>query len=454
MNFNKWTILGPRSYGPMLSGLAFGLSVITASPANGIQHDPEQSTVTIADADQSLVLRVRYDRRCLLDQVIVHGRNVANSNTGVSSAVKVNGEWHTTRQGIASVRVFTTNNTVTITGIACGGDVPFQEKWQFTTQAHRIVWRIEREYLAEGVVEDTGFPAWDFQDLSTWTGALLGHGGVAWCKLFDQTNATYGVHSSTVTLWNRRHGTCLRISPSTTANLQVATRFTRQPNQVFTLAHQVTDARLTPKHNLRRFLHDRQDVWQPWTVRPGAVAVEFILEALDYDRAFERGNFRSLRGASIREILNTIARIGAIDDEIMGSNGYYSGFAVLHEPWIAQLGLAINDPAYIQAFARTLDHQRDHALGPDGRVKSRWAYDPGDAMPGSYDQYGYYECQWGWLMDSQPSYVINVAEQFDLTGDLDWLRRHQASAEKALEFLLRRDADDDGLIEMMAEIIT
>jgi hypothetical protein len=42
-------------------------------------------------------------------------------------------------------------------------------------------------------------------------------------------------------------------------------------------------------------------------------------------------------------------------------------------------------------------------------VKSRWAGRPGDDMPGSYDSRGYYECQWGWLMDSQTSWVINVA---------------------------------------------
>jgi hypothetical protein len=68
---------------------------------------------------------------------------------------------------------------------------------------------------------------------------------------------------------------------------------------------------------------------------------------------------------------------GAVDERLHGSNGYYSDVAVLHEPWIAQLGLALDDAAYFRAYADTLDFQREHALAPDGRVKSRWAGTPG-----------------------------------------------------------------------------
>lgn len=423
-----------------------------AEPASRVVHDPEHHTVAISDSAGTLALRLRYDERCVLDQVLVGGRNVVATNSGAWTGVKVGGQWYTTCQNLATPRVATTKDTATISDILCtGGGVRFRETWQFTARDDRILWRIEREYLTGGRVEDLGFAGWDFAEMSTWTGALLGQGGVAWCKLFDQPNATYGVHAGAVTLWNRSERACLKISPSSPAGAQIATRFSRQTNGVFTLAHALSEDRLTPQKGQSRFLRDRQDVWAPWTVSPGSVAVEFTLQALDYDRVYDRGTFAYFNGASIREILNTIARIGAIDDEVMGSNGYYSGFAVLHEPWIAQLGLAIDDPAYFQAYSRTLDHQRDHAMGPDGRLKSRWSYTAGDAMPGTYDAYGYYECQWGTLMDSQPSYAINVAEQFDYTGDLDWLGRHKVSVENALEFLLRRDADGDGLVEMETE---
>ena len=51
-------------------------------------------------------------------------------------------------------------------------------------------------------------------------------------------------------------------------------------------------------------------------------------------------------------------------------------------------------------------------------------------------------------MDSQPSWVINVAELFDQTADLEWLRRQKGACEAVLEYLLRRDSDGDGLVEM------
>jgi hypothetical protein len=447
--------IGPCGSWPSRSLLWLTLSSVLGGAVEStprVIHDPTQQIITIADGGRALSLRLRYDGRCVLDQVWVEGRNVVATNSGVWTGVKLGGEWHTTRRNIASPSVAITKNSATISEIVCpAAGAQFKETWRFVAGDDQILWRIEREYLTGDRVEDIGFANWDFATMSTWTGALLGHGGVAWCKLFDQPNATYGVRAGPVTLWNRGEGACLRISPRSPVGGHVATRFSRQPDGGFTLGHVLSEERLTPRHGQRRFLRDRQDLWAPWTVRPGVIVIEFTLEALAYDRAYDRGRFPHFNGGSVREILNTIARIGAIDDEIMGSNGYYSGFAVLHEPWIAQLGLAIDDPAYFQAYARTLDHQRDHAMGSDGRVKSRWAYTAGDAMPGTYDAHGYYECQWGWLMDSQPSYAINVAEQFDYTGDLDWLRRHKASVENALGFLLRRDADGDGLVEMETE---
>ena len=62
-------------------------------------------------------------------------------------------------------------------------------------------------------MEDTYFPGFDFSDRS-WTGALLGTGGVAWFKLFDTPVATYGVHTGPVTFWSKEDDSCLRIVPT------------------------------------------------------------------------------------------------------------------------------------------------------------------------------------------------------------------------------------------------
>ncbi|MEK7684684.1 MAG: hypothetical protein AAB466_04610 [Verrucomicrobiota bacterium] len=417
-----------------------------------VTHDTTQKTVRMADASGNLALRLNYDGKCLLDQVVVRGHQVVAPDTGVCSAIRVAGQWHTTRANIPSPRVTVARNSVVVRGIRFGGGgVQLTETWRFKVCADRIVWRIERTYLSGGTLNDTSCPGFDFSDMQTWTGALLGHGGVAWGKLFDSPNASYGVHTGAVTFWNKDKRACLRIIPQAQDRKKVAVRFSRQPSGIFSFNYSVTDQELATKHGNSRFLHQQQDVWAPFKISPGKVIVEYTLSAHDYDAAFDRGTFPHLGGTALREICHTIARIGAVDEHLHGSNGYYSDCAVLHEPWIAQLGLAIDDPAYFRAYADTLEYEREHAIAPDGRVKPRWAGTAGDAIPGSYDSLGFYEAQWGYLMDAQPSWVINVAELFDFTGDRVWLQRQKATGERVLDYLLRRDSDGDGLVEMLTD---
>lgn len=418
----------------------------------GVIHDVQNKQVTLSGAGQDLVFRLNYNGRCLLDRVSVRGRQVVGADAGAWSAIKSGNQWFTTRTNIFTPQVEAASNRVTVTGIRFGGDgVAVSETWRFTVQGDRIVWRIDRTYSSGGKLEDTGFPAWQFQDMSVWTGALLGSGGVAWGKLFDAPHASYGVHNGKVTFWNQDQRACLRIDPTSPTGSKIAVRFSRQPSGGFSCNYSITENEVIPKHGHSRFRRDRQDIWQPVTINPGAVSVELTLSALDYDEVYDLGDLKGLDGGNIRQICHTIARIGVVDELFMGSNGYYSDVAVLHEPWIAQMGLAIGDPDYFRALSETLDFQREHAVGNDGRVKSRWAGGPGDEMRGTYDALGFYECQWGWLMDSQPSWVINVAELFDFTGDRVWLQRQKSACERALDYLLRRDADGDGLVEMMTD---
>jgi hypothetical protein len=429
-----------------LTAWILSASAFAAVPT--VEHDVPNKRVVLSDAARNLVIRLNYDRRCLLDQVRVGNRMVVQADTGVCSAVKAGGQWFTTREGIPSPTVVATANRVSVSGIQFGGEgVKVAETWQFTLHDDRITWRIDRVYSPETRLEDTYFPGWDFCDMSTWTGALLGNGGVAWCKLFDAPNASYGVHHGDVTFWNKDQPACLRIAAKSDG--KVAVRFSRQPAGVFSFNYSVTPEELQTAHGLSRFRRNEQDIWLPFNARQGATTVEFELSAPLYEEAYDRGEFKGIDGRSIREICHTIGRIGVVDESILGSNGYYSDVAVLHEPWLAQMGLAIDDPAYFRSLAGTLDFQRRHAIGLDGRVKSRWAGGPGDEMAGSYDRFGYYECQWGWLMDSQPSWVINVAELFDITGDREWLKNQKSTCERVLDHLLRRDADGNGLVEMM-----
>jgi hypothetical protein len=432
--------------------VAFALLLTADASRAEIVHDAAGKTVTMSDARKNLVLRLNYDGKCLLDQVRVKGHDVVPAATGVCSGIQVAGQWYTTR-AIATPKVTIGENTLVVKDIVlAGGGVELAETWTFEVYGRNIVWRIEREYRTAGTLDDTYFPGFDFND-DAWTGALLGTGGVAWFKLFDTPVASYGVHTDRVTFWNKQNNSCLRIVPLPDEDRHLAVRFSRHPHGVISCNYSAADEEMKPKYEQFRFHRDRQDVWAPFKVAPGSTTVEvaMALFALDYDKTCGRGTLQGIDEPTVREIGNTIARLGVIDQNVIGTNGWYSGYAVLQEQWIAQLGLFVDDPAYFKAYADTLDYQRDHAIGPDGRVKSRWFYNAGDAMPGTFDKFGFYECQWGWMLDSQPAFVTNVAEQFDFTGDLDWVRRHKATCEKALDYMLARDSNGNGLVEIIPD---
>ena len=158
-------------------------------------------------------------------------------------------------------------------------------------------------------------------------------------------------------------------------------------------------------------------------------------------------------GKQITSLLNTIARIGVIDEKHFGGNSWHTPYGpiCLHEQYIAQFAIGINDDSYTEGYKRCLDFYRDNAIQPDGRVIARWAYLNEDAMPGTVTKEGFYEAQWGYLMDSNPDMVTNVAELYNICGDLKWVSAHKSSCEKALDYLLKRDTDSDHLVEMMTD---
>jgi len=427
---------------------------VPARAAGMIRTDAERKLVTLSDGQGKLALSLNYDGRCVLDQVTVRGRDVAAPD-GVASGICLAGQWFTTRSGIPSPTVTSTKDTLTVNGIVFGppGN-EVRETWHFQVQADRIMWRITLNYPADATLADAAFPQWNFTSLATWTGGLLDNGGVVWNKYLETPNATYGAHAGTVTFWNRAQNDCLRISPTLLKDQFGTVRFSHQTNQNFSFNFVVSPMELKPEHGLNRYLSDRQDLWAPFKTGAGEVSVEFSLQSLDYNQAYDRGTFAGVDGGSIRELLNTVARYGVIDSQLAGGNGWRSGYICLHEQWFGQIAAALADPDYTANYSRTLDNYRDHAISPAGRVKSRWTYNAGDAMPGSYDALGFYEAQWGCLLDSQPDYVINVAEQFNLTGDRHWLAGQKTACENALNYLLRREVGHSGLVAMMNDSLT
>ena len=421
--------------------------------------DPNEANepIVITDGRGTLRLRLALDGRTVIDGLTVNGREVALAPSGVHGEIRTASNRVSTAARIAGPVVRRADGAITVTGIAYDSpSMPIEETWTFRPGRDEIRWRIERRYGTGGEIEEAPLPAWDFAAMGDWTSALLGTGGAAWFELFDRPGATYGVHTDLVTLWSRDGPACLRIRALPEDGRDAAVRFTRRADGGLT--DRLVDHRRRDRPPPRRGNHIGGAIFptgmtfgvlspsgparSPWNTfsRPSTLKRSTTAES---SRACRKPRSRPWpippRGSE------------SIDRRIHGSNSWRTpyGPAVLHEPFIASLGLLIDDENYWTAYAETLDFQRDHAIESDGRVKSRWAYTCEDAKAGTCDELGFYETQWGILLDSNPDYVINVAELHDINGDARWLRGHKASCELALDYLLRRDSDGDGLVEMM-----
>jgi hypothetical protein len=416
-----------------------------------VDYNSKYNSIRIQDKTGNLILNIDCRNRCVINYVETLGHAVVSNKKGVYSSIKINGKLYTTRSQIISPKVRIAPDSIIINGIIFGqkGSQVF-EKWIFCADSDYIDWTIERSFPGQMTFEDTGFPEWSFNNMDTWTGALLGTGGVAWCRFFDNVNASLGNHTGKVTLWNQDNKSCLSIDPSQPDGQHVAVRFSRQPDNRFTLNYSVTEDELRTKHFLSRFIIDRQDIWDSFDAM-GKTIITYRLRALNYDEEYSRGDFKGFNNESVRSVLNTIARVGVIDEKLMGSNNWHldMGFVCLHEQWIAQMGLAIDDQNYLDNYRKTLDYFRDNAISKEGNVKDRWAYRIWDSEPGTFEN-GFYECQWGDLFDANTDYVINVAELFSMNGDLEWVRTHKRQCENVLGFLLAGDSDSNGLIEVFA----
>ena len=430
--------------------ISFFLSSHLCFSQNGIIHNQHTKTITITTPDQKLSISVDYSKGCIIKQVALKNSNTLSASgvyTGITTGTKTASSANQT----GHITIRKTPEGISLNGITYGTDaVQIKEAWNFNLKGDKIRWDITRDYSATTNLEDMAFPKWNFTDLSVWKGGIIDNGGMVWCKYLKQINDTYGVHTGGVTFWNAASGDALRISPQPGNGSEMASKYSHSENGEFTFTQLVTDSALRQRHHLSRFVSQKYDVFAPFQVKKGRVKLSLELQYVDYNKEYARGTLPGIDAAAVRELLNTTGRYGVVDNNIVGANGWLTNWKCLHEPFFAQIGMALNDPRYIKNLAATLDQERDQAMLDDGRVLSRWHDVPGDEIPGTYNaQTGYYEAMWGYTIDSQTGYVINTSELFELNGDLQWLRSHQKSCEKALDWLLKRDSNNNGIYEMM-----
>lgn len=426
------------------------LSPVIVGAKGGITHNPLSRSVEIRTPDNTLSLVVDYSQGCKLSELTIKGEN-SLSPTGVHTGFRTRGGFFSSSDSSGDITVENTEDEVTIRNITFGDNaVCVNETWNFRLSSNKIGWKIKRTYSGLAKLEETAFPEWNFKSLDFWKGGIIDNGGVVWCKYLADENDTYGVHTGGVTFWNPRTGDALRISAGADGGNSIASKYSQNDRKAFTFTQSVTDTELEPRYELNRFVRQKADVFAPFDVQKGTVGIALELQYIEYSTEYSRGILPGIDELAVRELLNTTGRYGVVDNTIVGANGWTTNWKCLHEPFFAQIGMALADENYTHNMSSSLDSERDHAITPEGRVLSRWHNAGEDQMPGTYNyKTGYYEAKWGYTVDSQTGYIINTAEQFDLCGDVDWLRSHKTSCEQALDWLIKRDTNQNGIFEMV-----
>ena len=415
--------------------------------------DGVSKTIKISSPDKKILLLIDYKEGCVIKSLLVNGVNTLSSSGAYTGVRAKEGEGKSS--GKASISVTESPDRLTIKGINYDvGPGQFDEVWDFTVKNKSIMWDISRSGMRDLIAEDMAFPRWHFKDLSVWKAGILNNGGMVWCKYFKNLNDTYGVHTGGVTFYNDKTGDGLFILGTAGTGNTIASKFSNEFGE-FTFTQLVSATPVGQRYNLNRFVAKKADVFAPVQLEKGKTIARIELKYVNYFKEYSRGNLPGIDAESVRELLNTTARYGVVDNNLVGGNGWLTNWKVTHEPFFSQIGMAIGDKNYINNMTSTLDQERDQAMLPDGRVLSRWHNSAGDEIKGTYNpKTGYYEAQWGYMIDSQTGYVINTAEQFDLNGSISWLRSHQVSCEKALDWLIKRDENNNGLYEMINSSIS
>lgn len=419
-------------------------------PNRKIVHNKEKRTISITVQDGDLKLLIDYSGGCYIKFLSIKNKNTL-STEGVFTGIKKNNIVYTSKELLDSPVVSIDDNVINIKSINYGDlSCRIQESWILEVKQEEIIWELKRLYPRGFEAEEMYYPKWCFADLSVWKGGIIDNGGMVWCKYLKNVNDSYGVHTGGITYWNDISGNGLSVQGVGLAGTKIASQYSHSPKGEFTCTQFVTNKSLGQRHKLNRFVSKNPNVFAPFQVEEGEVSARYTIKYIDYFKQYDRGDLKAINATAVRELLNTTARYGVVDNTIVGGNGWLTNWKCLHEPFFAQIGIALADSNYIKNLSATLDHERDNAMLPDGRVLSRWHNEPGDEIPGTYNPVtGYYEAKWGYTVDSQTGYVINVCEQFDNTGDTEWLKSHKKSCELALNWLIQRDENNNGIFEMV-----
>lgn len=431
------------------------LPVLCSAQKILIKHDVKEKKIVFGN--KQLQLTLDYDQKAAITEMLLNGQPVMKDQEGIYTYISTKTAHYSSTQLLSNPVLRISTNRIILSGIIYGdAAVTINEAWIFQLSTNAVQFNIERSLSKPLLVEKAALPVFVFSNMNTWEGACQDYGGLAWFYLFNKPLDTYGVYSRSSQFWNSKTGNGLMITVDAPGN-EVAMHYSRTEKDQLAYAIAIAQKEMLPRYdsgtNRRLFIRDGDSIWAPFTLKAGKTGSSISLSYFNSNKALDRGKMKGINGGQVSAVLNTIARIGVIGKQHFGGNSWHTPYGpiCLHEQYIAQIGLAVNDSNYLKGYGQCLDFYRDNAIKPDGRVFSRWAYTNEDMMPGEVTDRGFYEAQWGYLLDANPDYVSNVAELYDQTGDLHWVKQHQLSCERALEWIMKRDSNGNGLVEMMTD---
>lgn len=439
----------------LLPALFFIAAVTCFSQDFAITNDLQKKKVTVANHKMKFV--IDYKASASIPSWVLNKQEMLDTATGVYSMIRTKTSLYNTLHLSADPLVKIYGNKITVSNIVYGDkEFVIQETWHFAISKTSVNFSIDRVLSKPVMAEQAALPVFMFRDINTWEGAYQGYGGIAWFYLFNKKLDTYGVHTNSSRFWNSKTGNGLSVLVDAPGK-EVAMTYTRTNDDKLCYSIVAADNEMIPRFDSatqrRRYIRDGVDVWSPSVIPAMRTTQSITLSYFDFNETYGRGNLKGINGQQVSAVLNTIARIGVIDKKHFGGNSWHTPYGpiCLHEQYIAQMGLAINDTGYTNGYQQCLDYYRDNAIKPDGRVWARWAYSNEDMMPGEVTDKGFYEAQWGYLLDSNPDFVANVVQLYNQTGNKEWVRTHQSSCEKALDWIINRDFNNNGLVEMMTD---
>jgi len=144
----------------------------------GIKYDRASNTVSLSDSSGTISFRLRCDKGGEIDNLTIQNNRVVSNGNSIYTGFSQGSETFNSAKSSRIPKVSIVKNVVAVSGIRYGRtNFGIEESWIFTVLKSSVRWQIKRNYLNDGTMDQNYLPAWTFDSMQTWDGAVLNNGG-------------------------------------------------------------------------------------------------------------------------------------------------------------------------------------------------------------------------------------------------------------------------------------